>query len=337
MATRPGTAPAPDQTGGQVADADATVPELLIIRTGQLTIEVGDLDAATAAARERVVAAGGYVSGSDQTAGGDDASAAVTFRIPASRWDDALAAVQGLATTTRNLHVETEAVTTQVVDLGARITNLRATEAALQAIMVKATKIPDVLEVQAKLTDVRGEIERLVAEKTHLEEQAAYGTLTVTFVLPATPVVEEVKAGWDPAADADAATATLIGFGQQLVSIGIWVGIVGIPIGIGFGIVIAFRSSPGASRAEPSRAWWSRRRRRSIGLAGSATPDSRRQAPSGRRARPRAVRGRAPTAMARPSRRAPATSPPTRPADGSPRPAQRHPRSRLDPCLQEPP
>jgi len=235
-----GEPPPPDQTGGQVADANAIAPELLIIRTGQLTIEVGDLDAATAAARERVVAAGGYVSGSDQTAGGDDASAAVTFRIPASRWDDALAAVQGLATRTRNLHVETEAVTNQVVDLGARITNLRATEAALQAIMVKATKIPDVLDVQAKLTDVRGEIERLVAEKTHLEEQAAYGTLTVTFVLPATPVVEEVQAGWDPAADADAATATLIGFGQQLVSIGIWVGIVGIPIGIGFGILIAF-------------------------------------------------------------------------------------------------
>ena len=230
----------PDQTGGQVADANAIAPELLIIRTGQLTIEVGDLDAATAAARERVVAAGGYVSGSDQTAGGDDASAAVTFRIPASRWDDALAAVQGLATRTRNLHVETEAVTNQVVDLRARITNLRATEAALQAIMVKATRIPDVLDVQAKLTDVRGEIERLVAEKTHLEEQAAYGTLTVTFVLPATPVVEEVQAGWDPAADADAATATLIGFGQQIVSIGIWVGIVGIPIGIGFGILIAF-------------------------------------------------------------------------------------------------
>ena len=163
----------PDQSGGQVADANATAPELLIIRTGQLTIEVGDLNAATAAARERVAAAGGFVSGSDQTAGGDDASAAVTFRIPASRWERrASPRVRGLATTTRNLHVETEAVTTQVVDLGARITNLRATEAALQAIMVKATKIPDVLDVQAKLTDVRGEIERLVAEKTHLEEQA---------------------------------------------------------------------------------------------------------------------------------------------------------------------
>jgi Domain of unknown function (DUF4349) len=142
-------------TDRQVADADAIAPELLIIRTGQLTIEVGDLEAAVAQARARVVEAGGFVSGSDQTAGGDDATASVTFRIPADRWDEALAAVRGLAIATRNLHVETEAVTSQVIDLGARITNLLATEAALQAIMVKATKIPDVLDVQAKLTDVR--------------------------------------------------------------------------------------------------------------------------------------------------------------------------------------
>jgi hypothetical protein len=87
-----------------------------------------------------------------------------------------------------------------VIDLGARITNLRATEAALQKIMEQATKIPDVLDVQSKLTEVRGEIERLVAQKLHLEDQAAYGTLVVTFVLPVQPVVEEVKAGWDPAA-----------------------------------------------------------------------------------------------------------------------------------------
>ena len=76
-----------DGKGGQVADAEATAPELLIIRTGQLEIEVADLDAA-AGARSRVIAVGGYVSASEERAG-DDATATVTFRIPADRWDDA--------------------------------------------------------------------------------------------------------------------------------------------------------------------------------------------------------------------------------------------------------
>ena len=56
--------------GKQVADAAgaAAPPELLIIRTGQLEIEVADLAAAVATARTRVLAVGGYVSASDETA-----------------------------------------------------------------------------------------------------------------------------------------------------------------------------------------------------------------------------------------------------------------------------
>src|SRR5262245_8253024 len=104
-------------TAGQIADGKATVPEqatqpdLLIIRTGQLTIEVASLDDAVVTARTRVLAVGGYVSGSDQSADSDQAAAAVTFRIPAGRWDDALTAVEGVGAATRSLHVETAAVT----------------------------------------------------------------------------------------------------------------------------------------------------------------------------------------------------------------------------------
>ena len=243
-----------DGKGGEVADADAKAPEMLIIRTGQLELQVADLDAAVTGARGRVLAVGGYVSSSEERAG-DDAVATVTFRIPADRWDDALAAVRGLSGKTRHLQVQTQAVTGQVIDLGARITNLRATEAALRAIMNQAAKIPDVLEVQGKLTDVRGEIERLTAEKAHLEEQAAFGTLTVTFVLPAPPAVEEVKAGWDPAADADAAAGMLIKLGQRATSFGIWVAIVGLPIAflllVGVAFLLVARRLIGRAQARP--------------------------------------------------------------------------------------
>jgi hypothetical protein len=216
--------------GGQIADAAARPPELLIIRTGQLEIVVPNLDAATSSADERVAAVGGYVSSSEQSAAGPDANASVVYRIPADRWTDALAAVRGLATETRHAQVQTEAVTNQVVDLGARIANLRVSEAALQAIMAKAAKISEVLDVQSKLTDVRGEIEQLVAEKASLENRAAFGTLTVVFRLPATTATEVVKRGWDPAADVDRASGALLGIGQTAASLSIWFGIVGLPL-----------------------------------------------------------------------------------------------------------
>jgi hypothetical protein len=226
-------------TGGgpAVADAAGGPPTLLIVRTGTLELEVTSLGSTVAAAGHVVTNAGGYISGSEEAATIDDASASVTYRIPAAAWDPTLASLRGLATTVRHQQVETEEVTGQVVDLGARITNLRATEAALQAIMARATKISDVLDVQKQLTATRGEIERLVADKTQLEGRAAYGSLKVTFNLPAPAAVTTAAKGWDPATDVDRATGKLIAIGQWATSVGIFLAIVGLPLLIG-GFVI---------------------------------------------------------------------------------------------------
>ena len=72
-----------------------------------------------------------------------------------------------------------------------------------------------------------------------VEEQAAFGTLTVVFALPAPPVVEEVRAGWDPAADADAAAGTLIKIVQRGASFGIWFSIVVVPFLAALAVLIA--------------------------------------------------------------------------------------------------
>ena len=220
-----------DTTGGPaVADAAAGPPTLLIVRTGTLELEVASLGPTVTAAGNVVAAAGGFVSGSDESAAGDDASASVVYRIPAAAWDATLTGIRGLAVEVRHQQVETEEVTGQVVDLGARITNLRATEAALQAIMARATKISDVLDVQKELTATRGDIERLTAEKTQLEGRAAYGSLKVTFNLPAPAAVTTAAKGWDPATDVDRATGRLIAIGQWATSAGIFLGIVGLPL-----------------------------------------------------------------------------------------------------------
>jgi hypothetical protein len=137
------------QTGPGVAAAlyDVTTPNLQIIKTGTLTLQVDGLDAALANATQKIAAFGGYASGSQRQGDGDKATASVTYRIPAQRWDDALVALRGLATKVLGEQTQSEDVTTKIVDLSARITNLRATEQALQGIILKATKISDILAV----------------------------------------------------------------------------------------------------------------------------------------------------------------------------------------------
>ena len=220
--------------GGQPGAPLAT--DLLVIKTGSLALQVKAIDAALADASAKIAGLGGYVSGSQRGGDGQNSVASVTYRIPAARWDDALVALRGLAQKVVNEQTQSEEVTGQVIDLGARIDNLQATERALQAIMDKAVKISDVLEVQAQLTDVRGQIEQLETEKKHLEEQSAFGTLSVTFGLE-TVAVAEAQKSWDPAAEADRATASLVEVGQGLAAAGIWFGIFWLPMLLGFGLI----------------------------------------------------------------------------------------------------
>jgi hypothetical protein len=224
--------------GGEVTPPlDAARPELLIIKTGTLDLQVEAVDDAVAVAEAKITALGGYVSGSEQVGEGEDVSATITYRIPADQWGAALKALRELAIKVVAERTTTDDVTGQVVDLRARIANLGATEQALQAIMTQATKISDVLQVQAELTKVRGEIEAATAQKQHLEQQAAYSTLSVRFGLQPEAAVTVAQDKFDPGAEVDRATANLVEILQGLATAGIWFGIVWLPILLVLGLI----------------------------------------------------------------------------------------------------
>lgn len=224
--------------GGDEVEFTAGQEGLLIIKNGSLALQVADIDAALNAAAQQVTALGGYAGGSDRSGDGDSAQATVTFRIPAARWDDALAGLRGLGEKILTERYSTDDVTAQVVDLGARIRNLETTETAFQAIMDRAVDIDDVLKVQAELTKVRGEIEQLAGQKTSLEAQAAFSTLSVTFALKPNPVLVSQEQ-FDPAVEVNEASASLVSVLQGLATAGIWFGIVWLPILLTLGILTA--------------------------------------------------------------------------------------------------
>ena len=227
-------------TGGGVAQADGTTAlqdEQLIVRTGSLALEVKDIDAVLLQARARIVGLGGYVSDSERTSSGDYPTALITYRIPAARWDEALDALKGLSSKVVTEQTKAVEVTGQVLDLGARIDNLKATERALQAIMAQATKINAILDVQNQLTNVQGQIEQLSTQKAHLADQASLGTLAVTYTLPVVAVAQAAS-GWNLGAEFDRALAELILVGQGLAVAGVWLAVVGLPIGLGLALVV---------------------------------------------------------------------------------------------------
>lgn len=226
----PAAAGAPDASGG--GDGVGAVDDAKIVRTGTIELQVQEVPRAVSVARDAIRGMGGYIGASNTFNDGDQPVAEITYRIPVSRWEDALAALRSLnGMTTKVITEQTNAieVTGQIIDLDARIRNLRASESALQAIAARATKISDVLEVQAQLTDVRGQIEQLNAQRTDIGNRADFATLTATYRVQIV-AVEAAQKGWDPTAVADEASASMVDLLQALASAGIWFAIVWLPI-----------------------------------------------------------------------------------------------------------
>jgi hypothetical protein len=197
---------------------------------------VTDVTRSLTGARDAIRSLGGYIGASQQQRDGDSVVATVTYRIPVARWEDALTALRGLGTEIGEKTDSVE-VTGDIVDLGARITNLKASEVALVGYAEKAPQVSDLLEIQARLTDTRGQIERLTAQEQQLQDQAAYATLNVTFGTEAVAVTE-AAARWDPAAEVDRASATLLGMGQTVLSFLIVFTIVWLPLIVSIAIVV---------------------------------------------------------------------------------------------------
>jgi hypothetical protein len=215
-------------------DSYAAPIEQRIIKTGEMTLEVESVPETLGLIRAMVAQLNGYVGGSQAGTLGEGAS--LTVRIPAASFDDALARLHELDAEVKAEATREENVTTQVVDLRARIDNLQASEASYRELVARAEKIEDILAVQSRLDEVRGQIEQLTAQLEALEGQAALSTLTITLVPRLEPVAQQTEE-WNPGQELGNAVAALVGIGQGLLNALIWFGVVWLPLLLVLGIV----------------------------------------------------------------------------------------------------
>jgi hypothetical protein len=203
--------------------------ERLIIRNADLTIIVKNTDEQLAALTKMAAQYGGFVVSSGTSKVGTETQGQITFRVDAKNFDVTLADIRKLAVDVRSENVRGEDVTAEYVDLEAQLGNLDAAEAQLQKIMEEATKTEDVLNVYARLTEIRGQIEQIKGRMKYLSQSAALSTINVTLIPDALAQPVEVG-GWRVEGVVKNAVEALIAAVQGLVSIAIWLVIVALPI-----------------------------------------------------------------------------------------------------------
>lgn len=173
----------------QPVDQPVRLPNQMIIRTGQVSIEVDTLERAVRQVTELAARFGGHVANSSISTGANaPRTATIEVKIAADRYDGTLDGLKQVGII-RSASTNSQDVGEEFVDVTARVTNARRLEDRLLTVLATRTgKLEDVLSVERELARVREEIERYEGRLRYLKAQVAMSTLSVTVFEPG-PIV----------------------------------------------------------------------------------------------------------------------------------------------------
>ena len=199
-------APAAMNTGNSLKGAGETGSTALPenrkwVITVNMDAETEDLDGLMAGLDAEITALDGYVEDQEIYNGSSYSSrrhrnANLTIRIPADRVDAFTEAVSGIANVV-STNVSRDDITLQYVDTESRVTALKTEETRLLELLAQAETMADLLEIEARLSDVRYELESYSSRLRVYDNQVDYATiyLFISEVQEYTPVAE--KTVWE--------------------------------------------------------------------------------------------------------------------------------------------
>jgi hypothetical protein len=192
----------------------------MIIRTVTMTIAVKDVQATFQQVEQLAAEQQGYLSGSQIRQDGDRLTATMTLRVPAdpATYQATLERLRGIAERVVDEQSQAQDVTEEYVDLDARLRTLKASEESLLALLGKAQKVEDILQIQRELTNVRSQIEQIQGRKQVLERRADLATITLTI----REAASFTRPGWSPGSTFEEAVRALGSALRGLTTFAIW-------------------------------------------------------------------------------------------------------------------
>jgi hypothetical protein len=222
-----GTAPAAPARPGSSSSTDGTAGLVLapasVIRTADLHVTVTGADQIAAQADRAgqiAIAAGGAVSSDDRTSG-PAAGASLTLEVPPPALGSVITKLSALG---REVSRQSSArdVTSQVADVGSRVTSAQQSIDRLRALYGDATKVSDIIAIESELAQREADLESLQAQQRALSAQTSMATVTLNLTVAGAVAPAErtggflggLERGWH--AFTSSAAAVAAGFGAAL-------------------------------------------------------------------------------------------------------------------------
>ena len=199
---------------------DELTEDRKIVKTGSMTLEVGNITDVMDKVAEMADELNGYVVSSYKYEYKRGISGRITIRVPFEKFEEAFARLRQLAVSVPYETTTAKDVTEDYVDLEAQLSNLQATEAQYLVLMEKAANVEEMLMVQRELSKVRGEIEQIEGRMQYLEQTSETSLIEVD--------LQETKGlaePWSASAAFQSAVRGLTTFGRWLATVLIWLGI----------------------------------------------------------------------------------------------------------------
>jgi hypothetical protein len=188
-----------------------------LVRTAQLTVEVGDAATAVRQVRTAAAGAGGIVT--EEQSG--DAGSWLVLRVPTDALDRLIDEVTGYGRVVSRSSQVLDA-TEEVVDLDARVATQTASVARVRGLLAEARSIGEVVAVESELARREAELDSLTRRLAALRDQVAMSTLTVDLRAPgivpppdARPepgFLDGLAAGWEGLRVIGSVAAAVVGF-----------------------------------------------------------------------------------------------------------------------------
>ena len=238
-----GAQPAQDVPGGGV--------ERQLVRTAQLTVEVGDPAASVRQVRTTAAAVGGMVT-EEQS---DGTGSRMVLRVPADALDRTIDGIAGYGRVVARSTQVLDA-TEQVVDLDARVASQQASVTRVRALLAQANTIGEVVAVESELANREADLESLTRRLESLRGQVAQSTLTVDLRGPGAPppdagptpgFLDGLATGWDGLRALGSGVAAVIGFVLPFLPV------IAVLVGIGWLArrIVRRRRAPASPNATP--------------------------------------------------------------------------------------
>ena len=185
---------APESALGETKQDTAAISEPQVIRSAYVDIRVADVGEATSQLIAAATASGGTIESQSVNSDGTSSYANVIARVPSDTLDAFVADLAAFGTVI-SVNISAQDVTTQVVDLDARIQVLQASIERLEVLQGQATSVADLVAVESELAGRQGELDSLVGQRAYLGQQVAMSTVTVS-ISPITELTSSTAPGF---------------------------------------------------------------------------------------------------------------------------------------------